>query len=156
MMDTSQHYSNNQRSPAKLGGIIAVVAIVFCGLGFFGGVMYQKSHNKNPTTNSGQFGQSGFQNDGSGGMGLGNGQRPNIGEVKTVSSSSITISGTQSGAEQTFTITSTTTVDNGGSTAAVSDIKTGDTVLIQTDSSDSSAASKITLNPSFQRPQTGS
>ena len=112
---------------------------------------YQKSNTKAPTA----LGTGDLNGGPPGGMnGFGGGQRPNIGEVKSVSDSSITVSDSRSGSDQTFKITNDTKVSNDGSTGSVSDIKTGDTVIIQADSSDSSTASRIILNPNFQGPDT--
>lgn len=138
-----QSGSNNY---AKAGGLV-LVAIILCGISFAAGMSYQKNHTKGTLTAStggGQFGPPG------GTGGLRSGQRPNIGEVKSVSSDSITISDSRSGSDKTFKITSDTTVSNNGTSGSVSDIKTGDTVIVQADSSDSSTASRIILNPNFQ------
>lgn len=144
-MSTSSKQSSNSKSSMNIG-IMIVVAVVLCGVSFAAGMSYQKSHTKTPTA----FGQGA---NGSGGPGdFGNGQRPNIGEVKSVSADSITVSNTRSGSDQTYKITSSTTVTNDGQTASISDIKTGDTVVVQTDSSDTSTATRIMLNPSFQGP----
>jgi hypothetical protein len=143
----------------KKCGAIAIVALVLCGVSFSIGMSYQKGKQPTTTTAStndtGQFpsqggGPGGFGGDQGGGFR--NGQRPNIGEVSSISSDSITIKGMRSASDQTFKITSSTTVQNDGSSASVSDIKTGDTVLITTDSSDASTATQIMLNPSFGPP----
>lgn len=140
-------------------GVIAIVALVLCGVSFGAGMSYQKG--KQPaastasTNDNGQFPSQGG-GPGGGMGGFRNGQRPNIGEVKAVTSDSITISSQRSESDQTFKITSSTTVQDNGSTASVSDIKTGDTVLITTDSSDTSTATQIMLNPSFGPPGGGS
>lgn len=133
-------------------GAVTVAAVVLCGISFVGGMAYGKDHAKPSSVNTG--GQFGFQG-GNGPGGFRAGQRPNIGEVKAVSSDSITVSNAQSGSDQAFKITSGTTVENNGATGAVSDIKTGDTVVIQTDSSDSSTATRIILNPNLQGPESG-
>ncbi len=66
------------------------------------------------------------------------------GTVNAVSSSSITIKPVQGGLT-TFTIDSGTKVYNGTNAAAVSDLKTGQTVRIQADQADSTKASQITI-----------
>lgn len=138
-------------------GVIVVVALVLCGVSFGAGVSYQKGKQTTTstasTTDNEQFPSQGGGPGGFGGQGgLGNGQRPNIGEVSAVSGDSITIQNARSNSNQTFKITSSTTVQNSGSAASVSDIKTGDTVLISTDSFDTSIATQIMLNPSFGPP----
>lgn len=140
-------------------GIIIIVTLVLCGVSFGAGISYQKGKqlvtSAAATTNdSGQFSAEGGELGGRGS--LRSGQRPNIGEVKAVTSDSITISSQQSESDQTFKITSSTVVQNNGSTASLSDIKTGNTVLIRTDSSDTTKATQITLNPGFGSPGGGS
>ena len=67
------------------------------------------------------------------------------GQVTAVSDTSITVSGPNG--DTTLTINDTTTVTNDGATAAASDMKTGDTVVITKDSSDASIAKRIVINP---------
>lgn len=68
------------------------------------------------------------------------------GTVTAISSDSISIKTTR-GTTVTYTITSSTTVSNKGSNASVSDIKTGDTVLIRQTNDTTGDASAIELNP---------
>lgn len=139
-------------------GIISVVVIVLCGVSFGAGMSYQKGKQTTPTTanTNEQFPSQGSGPGGFGGQGgFRNGQRPNIGEVTAVSSDSITIQDSRSNSNKTFKITSETTVQDNGSAASASDIKSGDTVLVIADSSDASTASQIMLNPSFNGPQSG-
>lgn len=157
MVSTGKAKTTTNTSYIKYG-VIAVVALILCGISFSAGMSYQKGKKTTDTTAStSDNGQFPTQGGGPGGGmgGFGNGQRPNIGEVKAVASDSITVSNQRSGTDQTFKITSSTTVQSDGSTAAVSDIKAGDTVLITTDSSDTSTATQIVLNPSFGPPQGG-
>lgn len=158
MVSTGKAKSTTDTNYIKYG-VIAIVALVLCGVSFGAGISYQKG--KQPTTSTASTNDNGqFPAQGGGpGGGMGgfrNGQRPNIGEVKAVTSDSITVSSQQSGTDQTFKITSSTTVQNNGSTASVSDIKAGDTVLIIADSSDATTASQIMLNPNFGPPGGGS
>jgi hypothetical protein len=150
MLNAGNKQSGNNNNTKT--GLILLTAIILCGLSFAAGISYQKSHTKDPLPSSapggGQFGSQG------GPAGPNGGQRPNIGEVKSVSESSIIVSDSRSGSDQTFKITSDTKVSNDGTTGSISDIKTGDTVIIQADSSDSSTASRIILNPNFQGPST--
>lgn len=151
--------SASNRSYTKYG-IMAVVVLVLCGVSFGLGMNFQKGKQTTiPTANANDNGQFPSQGGGPGGFGgqggSRNGQRPNIGTVTAISSDSITVQDSRSNSNQTFKITSNTTVQDNGSTASVSDIKTGDTVLITTDSSDTSTAAQITLNPSFGPPSGG-
>ncbi|HEY8999604.1 MAG TPA: hypothetical protein VIM53_04805 [Candidatus Saccharimonadales bacterium] len=129
----------------------AAIAVVVAGVGFYGGVSYQKHHtasnNGVGTMASAQnaSGRSGF----GGGFG-GGGSRADrvIGQVTAVSSTSITVQ-TQSGSSSTLAITSSTTITDNGQSATTSDIQVGDTVFITEDSSNTSQASRIMVNPSF-------
>lgn len=138
--------SPNYLKPA----IAAVTVIVLCGISFTAGQSYQKSHSKDTqTTANTRFGSQGMAG---GPGGFGNGQRPTVGQVTAVSSDSITIKNDRTGSDQTLKITSSTVVENNGSTASVSDVKVGDTAFVQLDSNDSGAASRIILNPTMQGP----
>lgn len=129
--------------------ILAAAAIILIGLGFFGGMQYQKSNHKSVTaptvTNQNTGGQLGPGSGFGGRRGLG---RRNVGQVTAISSTSITIKG-QSGTSTTLAITGTTTVTNNGQAAAVSDIKVGDTVAAVPDPANPSQALRILLNPNF-------
>lgn len=122
----------------------AALVIVSLIIGFAVGANYQKG--KGSTTNTaatGSNGQSRF------GRGYGMRRSGGLGTVTSVSDSSITINNQRSGSSQTFKITSSTTVSNNGASASVSDIKSGDTVLIRASGTDTSTATTIDLNPSF-------
>jgi hypothetical protein len=124
--------------------LIPLAVIVLCGLSFWGGTAYEKGHVKSSasTPNFSRFEQGGVGR-------FNNGQRPNIGDVTAISASSITISNNFSGSSQTFSISGSTTFTNDGTSATVSDIQTGDRVLIRTSSSSSATATAIDINPSF-------
>jgi hypothetical protein len=130
--------------------LLVAAAIILCGISFLLGENYQKHHST--STGAGQFGSQ-SQAGGPGGFG-GRQMRGSVGTVSAVSSDSITIK-TVSGDTKTYKITSSTTVENDGSTGSVSDIKTGDTVAIRTESSDSSTASRILLNADMPPNQSG-
>lgn len=160
MVTTGKSKSKTNTNYIKYG-VIAVVALVLCGVSFGLGMNYQKGKQTTTATNTNANGQFPSQGGGPGGFGGGqggfrNGQRPNIGEVTAISSDSITIQDSRSNSKQTFKITSSTTIQDNGSTASASDIKTGDTALVIADSSDASTASQIMLNPSFNGPQPSS
>ncbi len=142
--DLAPRRTNKSLSQGAMIGIAAAVAIATGIVGFVGGMQYQKGSSSATTSNqqNGFDGQSGFR-----GMNM-NGS---FGEVTAVSDSSITISVRQGGpnssssssATKTYTITSSTTITNNGSAGSLSDIATGDTVMIEADSSDSSVAASI-------------
>lgn len=141
--------SGPKKDGSKIVAAIAV-AIILCGLSFLGGVQYQKGHAHRQM--AGTQAGAGFRGRG----GFRTGQRPVIGTVTAVSSDSLTINNNRTGNSQTFKISSTTTINNNGSTSSVSDIKNGDTVFVQTSSSDTSTATRIILNPSFGGQPAGS
>jgi hypothetical protein len=124
-------------------GLLALV-VVLCGLSFYSGQQYQKHHPKTiiatgPSTRA--FGPNGFEGP--------RGRMGNIGQVTAVSDTSITVQNERSGDSTTYAVTTSTTISKDGSTATASDIKTGDTVLIEASSSDTKTATRILINPSF-------
>ncbi|HUB93927.1 MAG TPA: hypothetical protein VMB52_05485 [Verrucomicrobiae bacterium] len=140
---------SKKRSTGPRSAFIVVGAVLIAGLGFLGGMQYQKG--KTPATTAQTT--SGTQQTGTGGAGgygggsFRRGDRA-FGTVSSVSSSSIAIQ-TRSGSTATYTITSNTSVTNDGQTASVSDIQSGDTVALTLDSSNTQDVSSIMLNPSF-------
>lgn len=138
--------------------IMAAVTVLLCGASFYSGMKFQgnKSDEEvasaNTSTELPSFGGQGGFNGGAPGGGFNGGQRPNIGEVQEVSSSSITVEDSRASTTKTYKINSSTQIQDNGSTASVSDIKAGDNVLVITDSSDTSLASQIMLNPNFGAP----
>jgi hypothetical protein len=138
--------------------IFAILVLVVGGLSFFGGVAYQKAQ-KTTTSDLSANGTPG----GAGGFGspFGNG---GIGTVTAISDTSISIAPRTRGSSdtstsstpKTYTITTSTTFTNNGSTASESDIAVGDSVLIQTGTSDTTTATSILINPSFGGEQSSS
>ncbi len=118
-----------------------VLVIVLCGLSFAGGMAYQKGHTKSTADQP----AGGFAAGGAGRARRSGG----AGQVTAVSASSITVDDQRSGTSKTYAITSSTAITDNGQTVAASDIKTGDTVLVTTDSSTSQTATRILVNPSF-------
>jgi hypothetical protein len=114
-----------------------------------GSLHYVKSHQTSP--HPGQFGRNAPDGSGdpSGRMGGRNGAMRGgvFGQVTTVSATSITIKNARTGADNTLTISDSTIVTNNGQTATVSDVKTGDNVLVRPDTTDTKQAAQITLNP---------
>lgn len=128
----------------KIGVIAALIILPIAG--FFAGVQYQKQTGSSAQASQGQFER-------------GNGVRMMtgaFGTVKSISDSSITITERRNNTDKTYTLTSSTTYKNGSSDAKLSDIKTGDTVMLQLDRSDTTKVTTVTLNPEFQSPGTQS
>jgi hypothetical protein len=145
------HGQSNGNAALYIGFAIALV-VVAAGA-FVGGMQYQKSTGGSSTTATTQTGAGGF---GGAGGGFGGTRRSGgFGTVTAVSGTSITISETtpgsdsSSGTSKTYAITSSTTVTDSGQSASVSDIQTGDRVIIRTSTSDTSTASSIMVNPTF-------
>ena len=124
----------------KVGVIAALINLPITG--FFAGVQNQKQTGHTANTNSGQMRTGGPR------MMMGGGA---VGTVKSVSETEIVITDRMQGTEKTFSLTSDTTYKNDDQAAARTDIKEGDSVLIETDSSDKTKAKTITLNPNFQQ-----
>ena len=134
-----------------LGGVIAIAAVVavLTGIiGFASGVQFQKvaSNNRAGSQSTSRNGQGGFG--ARGGMHM-NGS---FGQVTAISDTSITVTTRQrfnsstnssTSTTKTYTINSSTTITIDGATAKASDIKTGDEVMIEPSSSDSSIATSI-------------
>lgn len=133
---------------SKLGLIICAAVLV--GVGFFAGVQYQKGNTKSvaaANTASRKGSNYGGYSGGSGAEGSFRRDRA-FGTVTAVNSSNITVQ-TRNGTTSTYNITSSTTVTNGGQSASVSDIQSGDTVILTLDSSNTQNVTAIMLNPSF-------
>jgi hypothetical protein len=136
---------------AKKHGMQAMVApvlaaAILCGIaGFIGGMHYQKGHQTTATAATGSQLTDGQFGSGTGRMGA----RGEFGDVTAVSSTSITINDTRSGAAKTLSISSDTAVTKDGNTASVSDIAAGDRVIVQTDTTDTTKATRITINPTM-------
>jgi hypothetical protein len=147
---SGEEHQKQMMDTKKSGGVPKIVIVVagimlLSGISFAGGVQYQKGKTKDAQDpariSSKRFGQNG-----GGPMRFQGGQRPSIGEVTAIDSSSITIRLARGGSS-TFKITSDTKVTDDGATISVSDIKTGDTVLVQANSNDTTTASNILINP---------
>lgn len=121
---------------------LVIAAMVLCGVGFAGGVAYQKHKTKpagqTSTVASGFTGRSGGARRGG-----------NIGQVTAVSDTSISVINQRTNASTAYAINSSTAISDNSQTVAASDIKTGDTVLITTSTSDTKTATRILVNPSF-------
>ncbi len=122
-------------------GVVVLTAIVFFALG--------SSYGKNHEVEEMNMGPNSSANNGATSPNGRPRRNFNIGTVKSISASSITVTNIRSGADTTFNITSSTTVSNNGSAAQVSDIQVGQPVLISPSTTSSTDAAKIMINPSF-------
>lgn len=129
----------------KVGVIVALIILPVAG--FFAGAQYQKQVGGTQSANTPQERMGGPR------MMMGAGA---VGTVKSVSDTSIVITDRMQGTEKTFTLTGDTTYKNGKETAERTDIKEGDTVLIQADRTETTKATSVTLNPTFQQPSDAS
>jgi hypothetical protein len=136
-----------RQSKTKPVLLILLGLAIFAGLGFWGGVHYEKGHVK--TSASSSLVSSNGNSGGYGGRFSSNGERPVIGQVENISSTSITVQNAQTNVASTFSITSSTLISDDGQAVSASDIQTGDTVLVTASSSSSSTASRIIVDPSY-------
>ena len=128
----------------KINLLVAVVIVVLVsGLSFVGGMQYQKgkqTDDRSPA--NGEFGRNG-SSDNQPGSHM---RIPDIGKVTAIDSTSITVDMTR-GETTTLGITSDTKVLSNGTVIAISDVKVGDKVLVQTSPSDPTTITRILLNP---------
>jgi len=147
---SSNHSGSKTSRLASAWPLMVLAVIVLCGLSFYGGTKFHSSQPTN-TVAAGAAGPNATQN-GSGTSGAGGrrygGQRPTIGQVTAISPTSISVS-SNGGATVTLAITSSTQITNAGQSASVSDIQTGDTVLLMKSTADTSQAARILINPTF-------
>ena len=144
MAESSQ--TNNLKYIALLIVPLVLIAV------FLAGVEYQKHHmtttvsNANAAAGNNAFGAGGGRR----GLRGANGQVPVIGNVTAVTSSSLSIQ-TRQGATDTVNVSISTQIFNGQSTAQLSDIQTGDRVLIlgTTGTNNTITATRINVNPTF-------
>jgi len=126
--------------------IAIVVAVVFGGAGFFGGMKYQQS--KNPRFSNRVFGPSGSLNF----RGAQNGQnfRPVNGEIMSVDDKSITVKLSDSSSK--IVLLSDSTVISKSESAAKEDLKVGEKIsAFGSQNQDGSiTANTIQLNPVFR------
>lgn len=134
----------------------AIVATLVVGVvgGLVAGIQIGKGSTSSTVAGNSAIGDS--QQMG-GGFGMRGGT---LGTVTAVSDASITVEDSRQSTTVTYTITDDTTVTDNGSTASVSDIAVGDTVMVQASSNSSSSSSSddsttqtatsIALNPSMQ------
>lgn len=143
-----QHDHSAQRKSGTSSKAIISVAVVVAvaALGFFGGMQYQKSKVSSTTTTGQQTGGYGMGMNGIDGRASHMGE---FGTVTAVSSTSISVKNDRTSSTKTYAISSSTTFTKDSASAAYSDVTVGDTVLVEANSSDSSTASSIVINPSM-------
>jgi hypothetical protein len=152
---SGEQYLNLERASTKpkkqitfTSHTIALVAVVIglCILSFIGGLLYQK-HSGSSTKVAASSGQTGT----TGALGGTGTRRRNggLGQVTAVSPTSITITNQRTNASNTYAITTSTTITDSGQTVDTTDIKSGDTVLVTTGTTDTTTATQILVNPSF-------
>lgn len=147
----------SQHTKVNNGGwwaALAATLVVGVVGGLVIGIQIGKNDSSTTAATGGQFGNGVMGSDG--GMRGGG----TMGTVTAVTSDSIVVEDTRQNTTVTYAITSDTTVTDDGTTASVSDIAVGDTVLIRATSTSSSSssdgsattktASSIVLNPSMQ------
>jgi hypothetical protein len=128
---------NNLKTTRSL--VMGLIVVVLLAVGFMAGVSYQKGKHVATTATTAS------QNGGFGGGGRRGG---GFGTVTAVSASSITVQ-SRSGASTTYSIAGSTQVTNNGAAATVNDIQVGDTVAVTPDTTTTTQADRILLNPSF-------
>ena len=129
--------------------IVAVILVIVAAAGgFFGGMMYQK----NQTPSFGMMGQNGARQGGafSGRSGQNTAFRPVRGQVLSTSTNSLTVK--MSDGSTKIIVLSSSTVFAQSAKAALTDVKTGDTVnVVGTTNSDGSVtAQDVQINPPTQ------
>ena len=137
-----------KRRPVWLVPVIGfLILIVVAGASFYGGISYQKGKQPSASAaiNPDQAGQPtpGQQDGTSGPMG----SRGTMGQVTAINASSISLQDTRAGSTMTYSITSSTKIMNNNQSASVSEIEVGDSVVVIADTSNSSQAAQIMLNP---------
>lgn len=130
--------------PVLMGLLVAVILVT---ISFYSGVQYQKGHQSTTSAFNNSSGNSPFGG-GGGRFGGFNSDRV-FGQVTAISSSSISVQDSRSNTNVTLTINSSTQISNNGQTASASSIQTGNSVIVVEDSSNTSVASRILINPSF-------
>ncbi len=118
---------------------IAIIAalIILPVAGFFAGMQYQKQTNPESNQRAARFGANGPHMM----------RNRAIGTVKTINDTAITVTSRVDNSDKTYTLSSGTTYKNGTADAKASDIKTGDTVMLTLDASDTTKVTTVTLNP---------
>jgi hypothetical protein len=136
--------------------ITIVVAVVFAGAGFFGGMTYQKSKRVTFPSGNAAFNRNGITNTGTQRLGgTRNGMQPVSGEITAIDTKSVTVK-TNDGSSKII-IFSGTTMFNRTTEGTVSDLKNGEKVMIfgTTNSDGSVTAQNISVGGTFGMMQGG-
>jgi uncharacterized protein (UPF0333 family) len=142
-----QHTKTNAPTKSFTNPLLAIVVLIIVAVtAFFGGVAYEKGNTKKTPAASHNALSS---INGYGSKGSYSGQRPILGSVTAVSSSSISVQDERTGTTSTLAITSSTVITNNGATVAASSISVGDTVAVRASMTNTNQASTILVNPSF-------
>lgn len=128
-------------TPELLLKVVSVLIIT--GVSFGAGILYEQQHTKTANTNLTSSAGGRF-----GGQFRSKGNRI-VGQVTAISPNSITVQNARTGSSTTLTITSSTQISDSGQLVSASDIQSGDTVFITKDSSNTSRAASIMVNPNF-------
>jgi hypothetical protein len=138
-----QHSKYKKPIKVKILAVVGVV-IIISAVSFYGGTVFQKNHQ---TTSSGTTGS--LANSGAPSGGGRFSRNRVIGQVSAISSTNITVQDRRSGSTVNLAIVSTTQISSNGNAATSSDIQVGDTVFVTKDSSNTSDAASIVVNPGF-------
>lgn len=137
----TQHQVHRKITVSTTSLAIAALIAGLCILSFTAGIGYQKHLTKTAARGTlmtgGRFGMMEERRAG------------DFGKVTAIDNASITISNQRTGIDKTYSITSSTSFLNAGQPGSLSDIKTGDTVIVETTSNSSSTANRIISNPDF-------
>ena len=154
---------SNQNNPTYITNTdstkFSIIALIVLICLIAGGYYYYKHYMKNNNANTNAPVNIDGKNINNGSLPSGTptgvpsgeptGVRPNLGKVTEVSSSSISIKDQQSNETKTYSISSATKITKDNATITASDIAVDDTVMILTESGDSTVATEITLNPTM-------
>lgn len=120
-----------QKNVKKNKGVVVMiaVAIITAGLGFYGGVQYQKTKKITPTgMRAGLPNGSGMPTTGKTGTTRTGGNQPVSGEITSVDGGTITVK-TQDGGSKIVVLSGSTKI-NLATEGSTSDLKKGDTVMV--------------------------
>ncbi len=122
--------------------LILIGLIIVAGLSFYGGVSYENNHKTNSTA-------AAASTTGLGRGGRFGGSNRVTGQVTAVSATSISVQNTSTNATTTLAITSSTQISDNGQTVTYSDIQVGSAVFVSENTTNTSQAARILVNPSF-------
>ena len=120
------------------------LVVLLCVVSFVLGVSYQKHNTKSLASTNGSASGSAFAG--------GSRRLGGFGQVSAISSTSISVTNTRSGAVTTYAITPATVITDSGQPSDITSIVAGGNVLVGTSSSDATTATTISVNPTLTRP----